>query len=130
MSIRIIYHLSNLIGGVDSTYLDYMDGDSLSDGDRAFVINSGYVYTYELDDDSAAVASFPNIISPATNPGDKRWILQQPYLIPDMSPSSSLSPSASASPSNSPSLSPSASNSPSVSPSVSPSNSPSASPST
>ena len=118
MSIRVIYHLSNLIGGVDSTYLDYMDGDSLSGKDRAFVINSGYVYTYELDDDSAAVASFPNIISPATNPGNKRWILQQPYLIPDMSPSSSPSPS------NSPSLSPS------VSPSISPSISPSASPST
>lgn len=125
MGIRVIYHLSNLTGGADSTYLDYMDGDSLSDKDRAFVINSGYVYVYELDEDSAAVASFPNIISPATNPGDKRWILQQPYLISGMSPSASLSPSASVSPSASPSLSPSASISPSVSPSASPSASPS-----
>lgn len=125
MGIRVIYHLSNLTGGVDSTYLDYMDGDSLTDKDRAFVINSGYVYVYELDEDSAAVASFPNIIAPVTNPGDKRWILQQPYLIPGMSPSSSLSPSASNSPSNSPSVSPSVSVSPSASPSVSPSASPS-----
>lgn len=75
MGIRVIYHLSNLTGGVDSTYLDYMDGDSLTDKDRAFVIFSGVLYLYELDADSGATESSPSVISPDTNPGDKRWIL-------------------------------------------------------
>jgi hypothetical protein len=34
------------------------------------------IYNYILDDDSGATESSPDVIAPATNPGNKRWILQ------------------------------------------------------
>lgn len=73
--IKQIYHVTSLTGGVDSTYLDYADGNSLSDKDRAFAIVSGVVYLYELNATSGAAESSPNVISPDTNAGTKRWIL-------------------------------------------------------
>src|SRR3990170_139191 len=76
-----IYHLEALTGGVDSTYLDYADGNSLSDKDRAFAIVSGLLYLYELNATSGAAESSPNVIAPDTNAGTKRWILVSAYTL-------------------------------------------------
>jgi hypothetical protein len=65
----------NLTGGVDDSYLDSWDGDGLSDGQMAFGIVSGVFMAYYLDDDSGATESLPDVISPDTNAGTKRWIL-------------------------------------------------------
>jgi len=81
MAIKQIYHCVNLTGGVDSTYLDYTDGNSLSDKDRAFVINASTFYLYELNATSGAAESSPNIIAPDTNAGTKRWILITSYSL-------------------------------------------------
>lgn len=75
MSIKTIYHCVNLTGGINSTYLDYADGNSLLDKDRAFVIVAGVAYLYELNATSGAAESSPNVIAPDTNAGTKRWIL-------------------------------------------------------
>jgi len=64
-----------LTGGGASA-LDGIDGAGLLDGDFAFVYVSGVAYFYILDDDSAKTESSPYIISPNTNAGNKRWILQ------------------------------------------------------
>src|SRR3990172_2543416 len=81
MAIKQIYHVTSLTGGVDSTYLDYADGNSLSDKDRAFAIVSGLLYLYELNATSGAAESSPNVIAPDTNAGTKRWILVSAYTL-------------------------------------------------
>ena len=58
--------------------LDEMDGDALSNGDKAIVIvgnNPARTYVYVLDADNAGTEDSPYIIAPDTNPGDKRWVL-------------------------------------------------------
>ena len=75
MSIKTIYHFTNLTGGT-ATALDSVDGNSLLDKDRAFVLYNSVAYIYELDDDSGAAENSPHVIAPDTNPGNKRWILQ------------------------------------------------------
>lgn len=57
--------------------LDAIDGASLNDQDVAWVIEDNAVYSYWLDDDSAATENDPYVISPDSNAGDKRWILAQ-----------------------------------------------------
>lgn len=64
---------SSLTGGGEGA-LDAIDGSNVSDGDRAIVI-SDLVYFYVLDAASGIIESPPNVISPDTNPGNKRWIL-------------------------------------------------------
>lgn len=76
-----IYHLNFLTGGIDSTYLDYADGNSLSEDDRAYVIYSDTYYVYRLDATSGAAESSPNIIAPDTNAGTKRWRLITSYSL-------------------------------------------------
>lgn len=65
-----------LTGGVDGA-LDSLDGSLLKNGDFAVVVvpttNRAYIYT--LDEDSAVSESSPNVISPDSNAGDKRWVL-------------------------------------------------------
>ena len=78
MATNNIYAFSSLTGGTDDSYLDYHDGDDLSDGDFAFGIVSGVHYAYKLDATSGAAENSPYVISPDTNPGTKRWILQTP----------------------------------------------------
>lgn len=61
--------------GATSEYLSQIDGADLLDGDLAFVVDSSNVFdVYELDDDSGATESSPQIIAPDTNPGLLRWI--------------------------------------------------------
>jgi len=66
---------TGLIGG-EATKLDSIDGATLTDNDAAFVNVSNVQYIYRLDADSGAAESSPSVISPATNAGTKRWILQ------------------------------------------------------
>ena len=61
--------------------LDAINGALLSDGDKAIVSTATLVYFYNLDADSAAGESSPAIISPDTNAGDKRWLLQERYVV-------------------------------------------------
>lgn len=68
------YTKSALTGGTSGA-LDSIDGSSLSDGDRAIVFTSTYYYIYYLDSDNAGTESSPNIISPDSNAGTKRWVL-------------------------------------------------------
>lgn len=63
-----------LIGGTDGA-LDKIDGDGLANGDGAIVITSSGSYIYRLDSTSGEAESSPDIISPDSNAGDKRWIL-------------------------------------------------------
>jgi len=66
---------SCLTGGTAGC-LDTFDGSTLSDGDAAIVVASGIYYFYILDADSAASESSPNVISPNSSAGDKRWVLK------------------------------------------------------
>lgn len=74
-----IYCATGLTGGTTGT-LDSIRGGDLINNDMAIVINSPNVYFYVLDADSAAAESSPTVISPDTNAGDKRWILQSLYV--------------------------------------------------
>ncbi len=69
------YKKSALTGGA-ATALDSIDGNSLLDGDFAFVLTGTIQYTYVLNATSGAAESSPDIISPDSNAGNKRWILQ------------------------------------------------------
>ncbi len=69
-----IYPATSLIGGGEGA-LDAIDGDLLNDKDGAMVVELGTTYFYHLDADSAAAESSPNVISPDSNAGDKRWLL-------------------------------------------------------
>lgn len=68
------YPFTALIGGGTGA-LDKQDGAGLADGDGAMVIIENNVYWYLLDASSAAAESSPEIISPDTNAGNKRWLL-------------------------------------------------------
>jgi len=65
-----------LTGGT-SGCLDAINGSLLSDGDVCTVRISTGTYFYVLDSTSAATESSPDIISPDTNAGDKRWLLTE-----------------------------------------------------
>lgn len=70
-----IYHRDALTGGMNA--LDGIDGASLSDGDRAFVMEADTFYAYRLVDAYAPEASDPPaVIAPVANAGTKRWIRQ------------------------------------------------------
>jgi len=61
------------VGGY-ATALDSIDGKSLTDGDRAFVIVNGALYLYYLDEDLGGQENAPLVIAPDTNAESKRWI--------------------------------------------------------
>lgn len=74
-----IYPFANLTGGVDDSYLDYTDGDNLTDGDFALGIDANGIHrAYRLNATSGATENSPYIIAPDTNPGTKRWELMAP----------------------------------------------------
>ncbi|NIV10169.1 MAG: hypothetical protein GWN62_02330 [Aliifodinibius sp.] len=74
------YGATALTGGGTGA-LDAIDGNDVADGDGAIVIDAtnDKVYFYTLNASSAAAESSPNIISPDSNAGDKRWILTDAY---------------------------------------------------
>lgn len=69
-----IYGAIALTGGTSGA-LDEIDGDDLSDDDMAIVITSNSFYLYHLNASSGAAESSPDVISPDSNAGNKRWIL-------------------------------------------------------
>ena len=71
-----MYWATVLTGGAAGA-LDAIDGALLVDLDGAVVATDGTSYFYSLDATSAAGESSPDIISPDSNAGDKRWILQE-----------------------------------------------------
>ena len=75
MANETFYYKTGLTGGA-ATDLDGIDGAGLSDADAAVVYDTSKAYFYLLDDDSGAAESSPDVISPDTNAGTKRWILQ------------------------------------------------------
>ncbi len=64
-----------LIGGGTGA-LDAIDGAALADSDAAIVQTDGTAYFYHLDATSGAAESSPDVITPDTNAGTKRWIKQ------------------------------------------------------
>lgn len=64
-------YFKNLTTGGTSTALDGVDGDDVADGDRAIVKGKHY----SLDASYSGSENDPFIISPDSNPGTKRWIL-------------------------------------------------------
>ena len=68
------YRCTNLTGGASGA-LDALDGTDLASGDFAITEASGTVYFHKLDPSSGAAESSPDVISPDTNAGDKRWLL-------------------------------------------------------
>ena len=75
MAIKTVYYFTGLTGGA-ATALDSVDGNSLLDGDVAFVMVNSAIYAFLLDADSGVPESSPATISPDTNAGTKRWIRQ------------------------------------------------------
>ncbi len=69
------YSATVLIGGGTGA-LDAINGTLLADGDAAMVQTDGTVYFYHLDAASGAAESSPDIITPDSNAGTKRWIKQ------------------------------------------------------
>jgi len=68
------YKFTALSGG-GAGAMDAQDGAGLGEGDMAIVMQAGDLYFYELDADSGAAESVPEIIAPDNNAGGKRWIL-------------------------------------------------------
>ena len=69
------YYFCDAFTGGATGALDSIDGLGLRDGDKAFVITSTSVSVFNLDADSAAAEDSPDVVSPDSNAGDKRWIL-------------------------------------------------------
>lgn len=77
---KTLYYRDGLIGGT-ATDLDAQDGTVLTEGDFAYVMDGTDIYHYRLDATSGAAESSPVVISPDTNAGTKRWILQNVYNV-------------------------------------------------
>lgn len=69
-----IYGAVALIGGGTGS-LDSIDGTDLANGDAAIVFTSTSTYIYTLDESSGGTESSPDLITPDTNEGNKRWVL-------------------------------------------------------
>ena len=71
------YNASGLLGGTDGT-ADSINGQNLFDGDRLIAVTTTNTYFYTLDVDSAASEDSTSytVISPDSNAGDKRWVLE------------------------------------------------------
>jgi hypothetical protein len=75
---NMVYKKTALTGGTTNA-LDYIDGNSLNDGDMAIVHTAAKeVYFYQLNASSGQAESSPDIISPDNNAGNKRWELLTP----------------------------------------------------
>lgn len=70
------YAATGLTGGTDGD-VDKIDGSVLNDGDTCVATVTDTVYEYRLNASSGAAESSPDVISPDSNAGTKRWILQK-----------------------------------------------------
>jgi len=69
-----IYGAVALIGGGTGS-LDSIDGTDLAENDAAIVFTDSATYIYTLDESSGGTESSPELITPDTNEGNKRWVL-------------------------------------------------------
>jgi len=74
-----VFYRTGLIGG-GAGDLDGIDGNYLAEGYRCDVEVSGIGYEYWLNASSGAATNSPLVIPPATNAGNKRWILKKEYI--------------------------------------------------
>lgn len=74
------------ITGGTSDDLDYIAGDDVAmlNGTPGLVLKDGVCYNYILNTTSGSTADGVTIVSPATNPGTVRWILQTSYGVLSM----------------------------------------------
>jgi hypothetical protein len=77
-AVTTVYTKTALTAGT-STSLDGIDGAGLAGGDMAIVTLSGSIYFYVLDASNSGSESSPDLITPNSNPGTKRWVLQAVY---------------------------------------------------
>jgi hypothetical protein len=70
--LNTLYHFTALTGGT-ANCLDSIDGGSLIEGDRAFVIVGSAMSVYYIDEDYGGAESSPTVIVPDTNAENKRW---------------------------------------------------------
>jgi len=75
-----VYNANALTGGTN-TSLDGIDGSTLNNGDYCVTFTDTYIYVHYLNATSGAAESSPDVIAPDTNPGTKRWILKDFYLL-------------------------------------------------
>jgi len=78
----LIYGFTSL-DVTDGNSLKEIDGALLNDGDMAMGIYNTRHCFYQVDADSGASESLPDIVSPSLNAGTKRWILKA-YLVADI----------------------------------------------
>jgi len=69
------WKFSSITGEADS--LDAVSGGLWTDGDISIVCAGGVLYFYQTSVDSGVAASPPDIVAPATDPGNVRHILQR-----------------------------------------------------
>jgi len=69
-----IYGAIALTGGGTGA-LDAIDGNDVNNADAAIVFDATTTYMYTLDETHGGSESIPDVISPDTNAGNKRWVL-------------------------------------------------------
>jgi hypothetical protein len=71
------YNATSHVGGTDGT-ADSINGQNLFDGDKLIVVTTTNTYFYTLDVDSAVAEDSTSytVISPDSNAGDKRWVIE------------------------------------------------------
>jgi hypothetical protein len=74
-AVTTVYTKTALTTGT-ATSLDGIDGAVLNGGDMAMVTFANVVYFYILDASNSSAESSPDLITPNSNPGTKRWVLQ------------------------------------------------------
>jgi hypothetical protein len=82
MADLITYKKLAITGG-GANALDGIDGAALVGNELAFVTVSGVMYDYILNATIGGAESSPDKITPDTNPGNKRWILQRGDVLLD-----------------------------------------------
>ena len=78
----LIYGFTSL-NVADGNSLKEINGALLNDADMALGIYNSQKCFYQLDANSGATESLPDIVSPSLNAGTKRWILKA-YLVADI----------------------------------------------
>lgn len=73
-----VMYVSNATATGSGASLDTEDGAALAAADRAISISTAGAYFFHLDESSGAAEDDPNVVSPNTNAGTKRWILVPP----------------------------------------------------
>src|SRR5574343_571715 len=76
----MIYGATALTGGATGA-LDAIDGAVLADNDGCISFENEVFYVHRLEASSGAAESSPDVISPDSNAGTKRWLIQTSYTV-------------------------------------------------